>query len=96
MREVLSLMDVIWKASLCSGRQSIGPAYGVWFVLGSEKDTAAAVLHFSFQAANPSLSEHVNHLFNWLLQLREKELYKKCKGPSYIYPAVSVSGLLYV
>lgn len=96
MREVLSLMDVIWKASLCSGRQSIGPAYGVWFVLGSEKDTTAAVLHFSFQAANPSLSEQVNHLFNWLLQLREKELYKKCKGPSYIYPAVSVSGLLYV
>lgn len=82
MREVLSLMDLIWKASLCSGGQCIGPAYALWFVLGSEKDTAAAVLHFPFQAANPSLSEHVNCLFNWFLQLREREreLYKKYKG----------------
>lgn len=80
MREVLSLMDLIWKASFCSEGQCIGPAYDVWLVLGSKTDTAAAVLHSPFQAANPSLSEHVNRLFNWLLQLRERrKLYKSIR-----------------
>ena len=69
-------MDQICKAALCSGGQRIGPAYAVWFVLASEEDRAAAVLHPPFQAANPSLSEHGNCLFNWLLQLEERALYK--------------------
>lgn len=77
MRQMLGLMDLIWKASLCSGGQCIGPAYGVWFLLESEKDTAASVLHSPFRAAKPSLSEHVNCLFNWFLQLRERQTYTK-------------------
>lgn len=94
MMQILSLMDLIWKASLCSGRQCIGPAYGIWFLLGSKKDTAASVFHSPFQAAKPSLSEHVNCLFNWLLQLRERGSYTKSIRYLHIHIQNSVSGLL--
>jgi len=70
-------MDHIWKAALHSGGQCIAPAYAAWFVLGSKEDSTAAVLHPPIQAAKPSLSEHGNSLFNWLLQLGESVLSKK-------------------
>lgn len=64
-----------WKAALHRGGEHTGPASCVFFMLGSEEDSAATVLQPPFQAANPSLSEHGNCLHNWFLQLGERVLY---------------------
>lgn len=85
-------MDQIWKAALHSGGQCIGPAYAVGF-WGSEEESTAAVL----QAANPSLSEHGNCLFNWLQQLGERVLYKRLhKVPPQIPSTVHFSVVICV
>lgn len=90
-------MEQIWKAALHSGGKCRGPAYAIWFVLGSKEDSAAAVLHPPFPAANPSLSEHRNCLFNWLLQLGERVLYKKWyKVPPEIPSTVCFSAVVCV
>lgn len=61
--------------------------------VGSMEDRAAAVLHPPCQAANPSLSEHRNCLFNWLLHLGERVL---CKVPPKIPSTVCFSAVICV